>query len=162
MEIINNCIELRIILKEVAVMPDKNEKGYVLKKNTRRQTRNGKDGVSGFALTEILVSIAILFLIIASFAVLFSNSFVNIFSAGNKSKIQYDIQKIMEEALANNDFTDPDCHTVINYNLDITFTDHLTGLPVNVNALGTKVTVTQKYNDGKGNQHDVSITSFAP
>lgn len=50
----------------------------------------------GFSLIEVLIAIFILFIFIAAFSVLFSNSIAYIFSAGSKTDAQYDIQEAAE------------------------------------------------------------------
>ena len=60
----------------------------------------------GFTLVEVLVALTILTIIVISFTTLFTSSYVNIISAGNKSQATYNVQKEMEERIADELATD--------------------------------------------------------
>lgn len=55
---------------------------------------------SGFALTEVLVALAILVIIIFAFTTLFTSSFQGIFRAGRKSEALFDTQEKIDQFIA--------------------------------------------------------------
>lgn len=54
---------------------------------------------SGVTLIEIIIALALLSVILIAFLLLFTESFTNIFSAGNKSEALFTIQRELENKL---------------------------------------------------------------
>lgn len=106
---------------------------------------------SGVTLIEIIVAIAILSILFISFLLLFTESFANIFSAGNKSEALFTVQSKLENKI---DEPSPqgESHT-----LEIIFPNVLT--PIRVD--GKIVTIYEPYYRGDSIKN-VELKVFIP
>ncbi len=112
-----------------------------------------------FSLIEVLVAIFILLVIIISFSMLFSESFINIFASGYKSEAQYKLQDLVE-----NKFLDTD-RSLEGVNVTPSnisgFTVEFTGLGT-VSVNGDEYLFETTFSDARGNQRPVNLTIFVP
>lgn len=122
-------------------------------------------GNKGFTLVEILISLVILGIIVASFLALFGTGLNNIFSIGSKDLAMAEASDFMEilyrEQTSENGLTDADIENLliaagINQNGSYTIEeiDHL--IDSDEATKGYEVTITINY----GNNQQVSLTSF--
>ncbi|OPL10613.1 MAG: hypothetical protein AVO34_10495 [Firmicutes bacterium ML8_F2] len=112
-----------------------------------------------FTLIEVLVAIFILLIIITSFSLLFSESFINIFASGYKSEAQYKLQDLVENIFLG-----------VNKSMEgvsVTPTN-ISGFAVEFSGLGTvsvdgdEYHVDTTFSDARGNQRPVNLTFFVP
>ncbi len=109
-------------------------------------------GIKGLTLIEIIVSIFILGIIAVTFLPIFTNSFVYVKTAGNRSIVDFDAQKAMENKLAGSSAVfDHVATTESNTTLTIGFNSGT------ISVQGRIVNIS--YNDGK---HNVTLTTFIP
>jgi prepilin-type N-terminal cleavage/methylation domain-containing protein len=113
----------------------------------------------GFSLIEVIVSIAILFIIIASFSLLFSDSFRGIFYSGYKSEAQYVLQDAAENEFSR---TEKDDAAVSRTAYDVS------GFTINFEGVGTialdgdEVLLETTFQDARGDDQTIDVTAFIP
>jgi len=106
---------------------------------------------SGVTLVEIIVSVAFLSIILTSFFLLFTESFTNVFSAGNESKALFAAQGRLENKI------DEPAPQGEPYTLEIIFPRVLQ--PIRVD--GKIVTINEPYYRGNINKN-VELKVFIP
>ncbi|WP_027365946.1 type IV pilus modification PilV family protein [Desulfotruncus alcoholivorax] len=88
---------------------------------------------SGFTLTEVLVSVAVLTIIAVVFTTLYTSSLANLFSAGTKSNTTFNYQQELESKIAGNEQGE-------NKTLNMTFRDTNGNLAETINVDGKILT----------------------
>lgn len=111
----------------------------------------------GQTLTEVIVAMAILTIIVASFTALFSNSYTGIFSAGYSSKSTYLAQESMDKVIAAGSALGVQDATESPLDLNITFP----GRP-NESVSGNKIDVSKPYYINNNVTGTVTVTVFMP
>jgi prepilin-type N-terminal cleavage/methylation domain-containing protein len=112
-----------------------------------------------FTLIEVLVAIFILLVVIISFSLLFSDSFINIFASGYKSEAQYKLQDLVENKFLGVDKS-LDGVSVSATNIS-GFSIEFSGLGT-VSVNGDEYLVNTTFSDARGNQRPVNLTFFVP
>ena len=113
----------------------------------------------GIMLVEVLMAMAILFIIIFSFSELFTLSYSGIYNAGYKSEGLFKAQQKMENALADISYVDPEGEVTRTSNRSITITSLNSG---SLTLYGTEINVIKGYTESNGLVRNITLSYFIP